>query len=62
MSKRVCRFPKEVNYWRCPHLDSLKNIRVMDLRSLGLIKVIFRKVAAFYFLGSEDWESSLETV
>lgn len=62
MSKRVCRFPKAVNYWRCPHLDSLKKIRVTDLRSLGLIKVIFHKVAAFYFLGGEDWESFMETV
>lgn len=35
----------------------MKKFRVIDLRSLWLIKVIFHKAAAFYFLGDKDWEN-----
>lgn len=52
-----------MNYWGGPHLHSpLKKFRVIDLRSLWLIKVVFHKVAIFYFLGDEDWGSFMETV
>lgn len=59
----VCRFLKAVHNWGCPHLDSLlKKFRVIDLRSLWLIRVIFHKVAAFYFLRDKDWESFMEII
>lgn len=33
-----------------------------DRPEITLIKVIFHKVDAFYFLGGKDWESFMETV
>lgn len=58
ISNSVCSFLKAVDYWRCPHLDSLlKKFGVIDQRSLGLIKAIFQKGAAFYFLGDKSCES-----
>lgn len=58
ISNSVCSFPKAVDYWRCPHLDSLlKKFGVIDQRSLGLIKAIFQKGAAFYFLGDKSCQS-----
>lgn len=54
----TCSFLKAVDYWRCPHLDSLlKKFRATDRRSCGLIKGIFQKRVAFYFLGDKSWES-----
>ena len=54
----TCSFLKAVDYWRCPHLDSLlKKFRTTDQRSCGLIKGIFQKRVAFYFLGDKSWES-----
>lgn len=48
----TCSFLKAVDYWRCPHLDSLlKKFRATDWRSCGLIKGIFQKKGCILLSG-----------